>query len=165
MPELDWLTGSGPAWLIAWLSALEWQQIAKWITLAILGFVTGVFGVLVGAGGGFILVPILLIFTDMPPEMVAGTVLALVAVNGVSGAFAYRYRRTVDKRSAYLFAAAAIPGSVLAPFVLKESTRRAARHIRHAVRRAAGRAGAADVYAAVPFAATVAHRHRAQTAA
>ena len=121
MPELDWLTGSGPAWLIAWLSALEWQQIAEWIVLAVLGFVTGVFGVLVGAGGGFILVPILLIFTDMPPERVAGTVLALVAVNGISGAFAYRYRRTVDKRSAYLFAAAAIPGSVLAPFVLKEA--------------------------------------------
>ena len=116
MPGLDWLTGSG----IEWLPAVGWQQAVQWITLALVGFVTGVFGVLVGAGGGFILVPILRIFFDKDPAIVAGTVLALVAANSISGAFAYRYMRVVDKRSAYLFAAAAIPGSVIAPFVLKK---------------------------------------------
>ena len=117
MPGLDWLTGSG----IEWLPLLGWQQVAEWVTLALVGFVTGVFGVLVGAGGGFILVPILRIFFDKDPAIVAGTVLALVAANSISGAFAYRYMRVVDKRSAYLFAAAAIPGSVIAPFVLKKA--------------------------------------------
>ena len=117
MPGLDWLTGSG----IEWLPAVGWQQAVQWITLALVGFVTGVFGVLVGAGGGFILVPILRIFFDKDPAIVAGTVLALVAANSISGAFAYRYMRVVDKRSAYLFAAAAIPGSVIAPFVLKKA--------------------------------------------
>ena len=116
MPGLDWLTGSG----IEWLPALGWQQVLQWVILALVGFVTGVFGVLVGAGGGFILVPILRIFFDKDPAIVAGTVLALVAANSISGAFAYRYMRVVDKRSAYLFAAAAIPGSVIAPFVLKK---------------------------------------------
>ena len=116
MPGLDWLTGSG----IEWLSAIGSQQALQWIILALVGFVTGVFGVLVGAGGGFILVPILRIFFDKDPAIVAGTVLALVAANSISGAFAYRYMRVVDKRSAYLFAAAAIPGSVIAPFVLKK---------------------------------------------
>ena len=117
MPGLDWLTGSG----IEWLSAIGWQQVLQWVILALVGFVTGVFGVLVGAGGGFILVPILRIFFDKDPAIVAGTVLALVAANSISGAFAYRYMRVVDKRSAYLFAAAAIPGSVIAPFVLKKA--------------------------------------------
>ena len=117
MPGLDWLTGSG----IEWLPAVGWQQAVEWLTLAAVGFVTGVFGVLVGAGGGFILVPILRIFFDKDPAIVAGTVLALVAANSISGAFAYRYMRVVDKRSAYLFAAAAIPGSVIAPFVLKKA--------------------------------------------
>ena len=117
MPGLDWLTGSG----IEWLAALGWQQVLQWVILALVGFVTGVFGVLVGAGGGFILVPILRIFFDKDPAIVAGTVLALVAANSISGAFAYRYMRVVDKRSAYLFAAAAIPGSVIAPFVLKKA--------------------------------------------
>ncbi len=117
MPGLDWLTGSG----IEWLLALGWQQVLQWVILALVGFVTGVFGVLVGAGGGFILVPILRIFFDKDIAIVAGTVLALVAANSISGAFAYRYMRVVDKRSAYLFAAAAIPGSVIAPFVLKKA--------------------------------------------
>ena len=117
MPGLDWLTGS----CIELLPALGWQQVLQWVFLALVGFVTGVFGVLVGAGGGFILVPILRIFFDKDPATVAGTVLALVAANSISGAFAYRYMRVVDKRSAYLFAAAAIPGSLIAPFVLKKA--------------------------------------------
>jgi len=118
MPGLDWLTGSG----IEWLPAIGWQQAIEWLTLVVVGFITGVFGVLVGAGGGFILVPILRIFfPGIEPAVVSGTVLALVAANSISGAFAYRYMRVVDKRSAYLFAAAAIPGSVIAPFILKQA--------------------------------------------
>ena len=118
MPGLDWLTGSG----IEWLPAFGWQQAIEWLTLVVVGFITGVFGVLVGAGGGFILVPILRIFfPGIEPAIVSGTVLALVAANSISGAFAYRYMRVVDKRSAYLFAAAAIPGSVIAPFILKQA--------------------------------------------
>ena len=48
--------------------------------LALLGIGTGAYGVLVGAGGGFILGPILLLFLDLEPEVVAGTVLASVGV-------------------------------------------------------------------------------------
>ena len=118
MPGLDWLTGSG----LEWLPALGWGQAVEWLILVVIGFGTGVFGVLVGAGGGFILVPILRIFfPDKDPAIVSGTVLALVAANSISGAFAYRYMRIVDRRSAYLFAAAAIPGSVIAPFALKKA--------------------------------------------
>lgn len=117
MPGLEWLPWE-PA---AWLAALNWAQASEWLILALMGFATGVFGVMVGAGGGFILVPALRIFFDKEPALVAGTVLALVAANSISGAFAYRLMRVVDRRSAYLFAAAAIPGSVIAPFALKEA--------------------------------------------
>ena len=89
-----------------------------WLWLILLGLGTGAYGVLVGAGGGFILGPALLIFFDMEPRIVAGTALALVAVNSISGSQAYRRMGLVDYRSGLLFAAAAIPGSVLAPFVL-----------------------------------------------
>ena len=86
--------------------------------LLLLGFGTGAYGVLVGAGGGFILGPVLLIFFDLEPAVAAGTSLALVAVNSISGSQVYRRLGLVDVRSGILFAAAAIPGSVLAPFVL-----------------------------------------------
>ena len=89
-----------------------------WLWLRQLGFGTGAYGVLVGAGGGFILGPVFLIFFDMEPRVVAGTALALVAINSISGSQAYQRMGLVDYRSGLLFAAVAIPGSVLAPFVL-----------------------------------------------
>ena len=75
-----------------------------------MGFVTGVFGVMIGAGGGFVLVPMLRIFFDKDPVIVDGTVLAPVALNAMSGAVKYRLMRVLDSRSAYMFAIVAIPG-------------------------------------------------------
>lgn len=89
-----------------------------WLWLVLMGFGTGVYGVLIGAGGGFIIGPLLLIFFDIEPATVAGTVLALVAINSISGTITFRRMGTVDVRSGLLFAAAAIPGSVIAPFVI-----------------------------------------------
>ena len=87
-----------------------------WFVL--LGLGAGTYGVLVGAGGGFIIVPVLLIFFDVEPGVAAGTSLALVALNSMSGALVYRRAGFVDRRSGYLFVAAAVPGSVLASFAL-----------------------------------------------
>ena len=73
---------------------------------------------MVGAGGGIIMAPVLLLFFDIAPAEVAGTSLGLVAVNSFSGAAAYIHMRLVDRRSGLLFALAAIPGSVGAPFAV-----------------------------------------------
>tara|TARA_Y100000031_G_scaffold85323_1_gene93967 strand:+ start:1148 stop:1975 length:828 start_codon:yes stop_codon:yes gene_type:complete len=84
-----------------------------WLWLILMGLGTGAYGILVGAGGGFILGPILLVFMDLEPKVMAGTVLASVAISSISGAVAYRRMKVIDYRSGLLFAAAAIPGSVL----------------------------------------------------
>ena len=89
-----------------------------WLWLTLLGFGTGAYGVLVGSGGGFILGPALLIFFDTSKENAAGTALALVAVNTIAGAPVYLRMGRVDRRSGLLFAAAAIPGSVIGAFAL-----------------------------------------------
>ena len=83
-----------------------------------LGVATGIYGVLVGAGGGFILAPVLILFFSKDPEIAAGTSLALVSINSISGFIAYRKSGFIDVRSGFLFAIAAVPGSVLAPFIL-----------------------------------------------
>ena len=88
------------------------------LSLLLLGFGTGAYGVIVGAGGGFILAPALIIFFDMEPAVVAGTSLALVAINALSGSQVYCRMGLVDYRSGLLFAAAAVPGAVMAPFIL-----------------------------------------------
>lgn len=87
--------------------------------LGLLGIGVGAFGVMVGTGGGLILVPTLLIFSDMHPQVVAGTSLTLVSINSLSGFLAYRRLKVIDFRSGLLFAIAAIPGSVMAPLVVK----------------------------------------------
>ena len=79
---------------------------------------TGVYGVMVGAGGGFILVPILVLFWEIDPSTAAGTSLALVAINSWSGSYGYRKIKLIDYRSGFLFAVAALPGSIFAPIIL-----------------------------------------------
>ena len=91
----------------------------EWLWLLLLGLGTGSYGVMVGAGGGVILVPMLLLFFDVEARVIAGTSLAMVALNTVAGAASYRRQGLVDRRSGLLFAAAAIPGSVIAPFAVK----------------------------------------------
>ena len=84
----------------------------------VLGVCTGVYGILVGAGGGIILAPALMIIFGVEPAVAAGTSLALVSVNSVSGTIAYKSTGFIDSRSGMLFAVAAIPGSIVAPLIL-----------------------------------------------
>ena len=50
------------------------------------GIILGCIGTLIGAGGGFVLVPMLLIFyPEFPPEIVTAISIAVVAANAISG--------------------------------------------------------------------------------
>ena len=91
------------------------QEIIPYL---VLGIGTGIYGILVGAGGGVILAPSLMIFFGVDPTIAAGTSLALVSVNSISGTFAYKRTGFIDLRSGLLFALAAVPGSILAPLAL-----------------------------------------------
>ena len=85
--------------------------------MVLLGVFSGAYGVLVGAGGGFILSPMLLLLFDTEePETVAGTVLAAIAINSILVAVRYIRMKVVDYRSALLFAGAAAPGAVIGAF-------------------------------------------------
>jgi hypothetical protein len=78
-----------------------------------LGFLVGAFGTLIGAGGGFILVPILLLlYPDKSPDTITGISLAVVFFNALSGSFAYSRMKRIDYKSGIMFAIATIPGSI-----------------------------------------------------
>ncbi len=54
-----------------------------------LGFFIGTFGTLIGAGGGFILMPLLLLmYPDMSPDVLTSISLAVVFLNASSGSIA-----------------------------------------------------------------------------
>jgi uncharacterized membrane protein YfcA len=81
--------------------------------LCLLGFVVGVFGTLVGAGGGFILTPVLLLlYPESTPGLITAISLLVVFFNAGSGSVAYARQRRIDYRSGAIFAACTLPGSV-----------------------------------------------------
>ena len=93
------------------------MEYLDWTLMVLLGVGSGAYGVLVGAGGGFILSPMLLLaFDSEDPEVVAGTVLAAIALNSILVGLIYIRKKVVDYRSAFLFAAAATPGAVIGAF-------------------------------------------------
>lgn len=91
------------------LSAL----LQQWWFLVLLGLAVGSFGTIIGAGGGFILVPILLLLLpNAAPDQITSISLAVVFVNALSGSIAYHKQGRIDIKSAAWFALATLPGAV-----------------------------------------------------
>jgi uncharacterized membrane protein YfcA len=62
----------------------------KDLALMALGFGVGAYGTLIGAGGGFVLMPLLLIlYPKESPEILTSISLAVVFFNALSGSEAY----------------------------------------------------------------------------
>lgn len=90
------------------------MSILEYLWLIPLGFVIGAYGTLIGAGGGFVLIPILLLlYPYESPEILTSISLAVVFFNAFSGSWAYARMKRIDYRSGLLFSAAAVPGAVL----------------------------------------------------
>ena len=84
------------------------------ILLILLGFIIGMFGTLIGAGGGFILVPILILaYPELSAETITAISMFIVAANAISGSVAYARSGRIDFKAGLLFALFTIPGSIL----------------------------------------------------
>jgi len=89
-------------------------MVTSTAALCFLGVTVGAFGTLVGAGGGSLLVPVLLIlYPRMEPQVVTAISLAVVCLNATSGSVAYGWMKKTDYRTGWVFAAATVPGAVL----------------------------------------------------
>jgi uncharacterized membrane protein YfcA len=87
---------------------------AQYLAYIALGFFTGAYGTLIGAGGGFVLMPILLIlFPGVSPENITSISLAVVFFNALSGTEAYAVMKRIDYKSGLMFAVATVPGAIL----------------------------------------------------
>jgi len=89
------------------------------MTIALLGFVIGAIGTLIGVGGGFMLVPILLLLYPEASSMwVGGMSMWMIAVNSTSGSISYYFKRTIHFKAAFAFILAGLPGSVIGVLLL-----------------------------------------------
>ena len=83
------------------------------LLLVLLGVAVGAFGTLVGAGGGFVLTPVLLIlYPHDSAQTLTAISLVVVFFNALSGSVAYFRLRRIDFRSGIPFALATIPGAI-----------------------------------------------------
>lgn len=86
----------------------------QYILLTLFGILIGTVGTLIGAGGGFILVPVLLLFyPELSPEVITAISIAVVALNAISGTLAYAKSGRIDYKAGVTFAIYTIPGSIL----------------------------------------------------
>jgi len=77
------------------------------------GLGIGTLGTLIGAGGGWMIVPLLLFGLGFTPQQAVGTSLAVVFLNALSGSIAYMIQGRVLYRMGVAFAVATIPGALL----------------------------------------------------
>jgi len=91
---------------------LDFPLVYLW--LLPIGAVIGAFGTLIGAGGGFLLVPLLLLmYPNENPELITSISLAVVFFNALSGSIAYARMGRIDYKSGLILASATVPGAIL----------------------------------------------------
>ncbi|HME81359.1 MAG TPA: sulfite exporter TauE/SafE family protein [Candidatus Eremiobacteraceae bacterium] len=91
---------------------MPWFEAAGFI---VFGFFVGTYGSMVGVGGGFLIVPLLL-FLGAPARVAAGTSLAVVLANSTSSTLSYLRQKRVDVKSGLIFSAAGVPGALLGAY-------------------------------------------------
>lgn len=86
--------------------------------LLFIGVIAGAAGSMIGIGGGFIIIPILMIFyPHLSSPQIATISLACVFINSLTGVIAANKYKRVDFKSALIFSVSSIPGTILATFV------------------------------------------------
>jgi uncharacterized protein len=83
------------------------------------GVVVGAYGTLVGAGGGFAMVPILLlVYPRQSAAQLTAVSLGAVFANVISGSLGYARLKRIDYRTGLILAPATIPGAVIGAVVV-----------------------------------------------
>ncbi len=97
---------------------------AQFAILASLGVGVGAVGATVGVGGGFLMVPALLVlFPDADPATITAMSLTAVVLNALSATVGYRRRRRQDLRTGGILIAAAVPSAMIGAYVTTIVTR------------------------------------------
>ncbi len=96
---------------------MNMMDFINFLHFFLLGTSAGILGTIVGAGGGFFVVPYLFLVSKMSPQLIIGTSMTMVFFNAISGTLAYLHQKRIDLRTGIKFSAVTIPGSILGAFI------------------------------------------------
>lgn len=91
----------------------EGARWARWLLIAVEGLAVGVLTGLVGVGGGFLIVPTLVLLARVPMKTAVGTSLLVIAMKSAAGFWGYLGTPGIDLAFMGWFSAAAVLGIVL----------------------------------------------------
>ncbi len=111
-PRSLWLPGLGRTVSVVALPVSGINRVSVFLPVSI-GLVIGFLSGILGAGGGFLLIPALIYLLGVPTVVAIGTSLFQVVIAGAAGAFVYALADRVDPLMAVLMLAAASIGAQL----------------------------------------------------
>ena len=86
--------------------------------LSALGIGAGAYATIIGAGGGFIVTPVLLLlFPDKAPAVITAVALAVAGLNSASGSINYARYKRIDYTTGLIVAASIMPGAILGAWI------------------------------------------------
>ncbi len=89
-----------------------------------MGVAVGLIGTLIGVGGGFIMVPVLVAaYPGATPDQVTAVSLLAICANSLSGTVSYARMRRIDYRSGVVFAIATLPGAAVGAWAVQRVPR------------------------------------------
>ncbi|MBM3154576.1 MAG: sulfite exporter TauE/SafE family protein [Chloroflexi bacterium] len=87
--------------------------IANISALVCIGLVAGLLGSMLGVGGGFIIVPVLILALKLPMQVAVGSSLVAIVANSCTAASAYLKTRMTNIRLGLLMETTTVPGAIL----------------------------------------------------
>jgi uncharacterized membrane protein YfcA len=94
------------------------EPVSRWLVLVV-GLGVGMLTGLVGIGGGFLIVPALVILAGLPMKQAIGTSLVVIAMNSASGFAGYLGQVEVPWGFMAMFTAVAIGGILVGTYLVR----------------------------------------------
>ncbi len=83
-----------------------------WLKVIVSGLLVGILTGFFGVGGGFVIVPALVVVLGMPMHLAVGTSLLIIAINSVAGLLAHLQYGGIDVTTTLLFAIGGLLGAL-----------------------------------------------------
>ncbi len=94
-----------------------WKGLPQWLTISSEGLGVGILTGFVGVGGGFIIVPALVIVEGIPIKQAIGTSLVIIAANSIAGFLGYINQVVIDWQLVISFTLAASGGTIAGAYL------------------------------------------------